>query len=360
MGWKRTGFWALCLSMLSSFALAQITLDNLNDQEVDNGATVVLNCILRGARQSDSLILFWYHETTAVSFNDALTVVNPRYKLNTSPFGQWKLTIQNAQRSDQGKWRCQLQSPLAVMEEMKLVVRTPPSIEYITPNMSPMPGSTVRLSCNATGSPEPTIQWQRLQPVPIFPQPLGGAYYTGRELVIDDITGEWRGLYQCLASNSVAPQVTEQVFLQMEYAPTVEVKDGVVSAPRQESANLVCICKAFPAVRNINDINWFKGNDQVVVSDGYQISLDLDLEMDPNRETTVSTLVVGTVNDDTLGEYTCRFENLLGNAEARVTLGVSVKIDPDTGKSTSKASTIMAAIVINMVFIAIATALGQF
>ena len=92
----------------------------------------------------------------------------------------------------------------------------PPSIEYITPNMSPMPGSTVRLSCNATGSPEPTIQWQRLQPVPIFPQPLGGAYYTGRELVIDDITGEWRGLYQCLASNSVAPQVTEQVFLQME------------------------------------------------------------------------------------------------------------------------------------------------
>ena len=33
------------------------------------------------------------------------------------------------------------------------------------------------------------------------------------------------------------------------------------------------------------------------VSDGYQISLDLDLEMDPNRETTVSTLVVGTVNE---------------------------------------------------------------
>ena len=63
------------------------------------------------------------------------------------------------------------------------------------------------------------------------------------------------------------------------------------------------------------------------VSDGYQISLDLDLEMDPNRETTVSTLVVGTVNDDTLGEYTCRFENLLGNAEARVTLGGEIQTD---------------------------------
>ena len=90
----------------------------------------------------------------------------------------------------------------------------PPVITAITPDLSPMPGSKVTLWCNATGSPTPTITWQRVRPVRSFPSPPGGAFSTGSQLVIGEITGDWRGLYQCVASNGIRQE--GEVFLQME------------------------------------------------------------------------------------------------------------------------------------------------
>ena len=71
---------------------------------------------------ANAILIFWYHDGKAVVVNMQLGVANENYRLDTSVFGHWKLTILQAQVEDQGMWTCRVQLPNDVSEEMKLDV----------------------------------------------------------------------------------------------------------------------------------------------------------------------------------------------------------------------------------------------
>jgi hypothetical protein len=143
----------------------------------------------------------------------------------------------------------------------------------------------------------------------------------------------------------------------MEYAPVVSAKTGLVAAPIGKAAHLRCVCESFPAVRNIDDVKWLKDDRLVSANDGYQMSVELDLDMDPYRETSIATLIVTSVSSDTVGSYSCRFNNILGSAEATVKLEVGKPVDPDTGFLRGKASTITVAVATTVAAVAMAVVL---
>ncbi|XP_038065930.1 lachesin-like [Patiria miniata] len=350
----------LCLSVLSSCVVAQISIQPLTDLTVNEGNTVLLDCALRNIPGNpDDILLILYHDGKAIVVNKQLAVNNPNYLLDTSVVGHWKLTIQEAQIEDQGTWSCQVQLPNEVSQQMRLVVLAAPVITSVTPDMAPMPGSMVTLWCNATGSPEPSVTWTRQRPAGNLPS--GVEFVTGNPLVISDITNDWRGLYQCFVTNGIGQgAVTAPVFLQMEYSPIVRALNELVAAPIGDSAQLQCIGESFPAVKIVDNVQWFKDDRLVGASDGYQMSVSLDMDMDPYRETSIATLIVTAVSNQNVGKYTCRLQNLLGSAQADVRLEVGKQIDPETGASRSKASNVMAAMATIMAAIFMATVLVKF
>lgn len=70
-------------------------------------------------------------------------------------------------------------------------------------------GSSVRLECRASGNPVPKITWSRKNNI----LPSGDQTTVTPVLALDRVDRHQAGVYQCMASNGVGEDVTEQINL---------------------------------------------------------------------------------------------------------------------------------------------------
>lgn len=165
-------------------------------------------------------------------------------------------------------------------------------------------GDTFTLSCNATGFPQPKISWRRENNGLL---PTGGVVAKGGTITIYNATKDDRGIYYCIADNSVGKAARRSVGVEIEFAPQVNLVRAKYRQAVGYPAELHCSIEASPTP----DISWLK--------DGYQINNDNNFyqisSTSNSHDFIQSTLRVKRVDSRVFGSYRCRAINKLGDRQ---------------------------------------------
>lgn len=86
-----------------------------------------------------------------------------------------------------------------------------PRINYVSSNgrVEVKKGSSVKLECKVSGNPEPKVTWSRKNN--LLPDGIQSAVTP--ILSLEGVDRHQAGIYQCIASNGVGEDVTEQIIL---------------------------------------------------------------------------------------------------------------------------------------------------
>ncbi|KAK0077139.1 hypothetical protein PV325_004383 [Microctonus aethiopoides] len=112
------------------------------------------------------------------------------------------------------------------------------------------------------------------------------------------------GVYMCIASNDVPPTVSKRVTLEVNFAPTVQVRSQLLGAPLGTRVQLECSIEAHP-----NTINFWERNRTEMLLDGYEVH-----EERSGYQVDI-TLVIKKFTEQDVGTYVCIATNSLGRAE---------------------------------------------
>ena len=97
----------------------------------------------------------------------------------------------------------------------------PPKITKVTPNDTLLitKGGSVKLSCEASGYPRPTMTWRR-EDGPILQRDNGLTHEVqvveGTELILSIMTQSDMGTYYCIARNEVPPDISKRIVISLQ------------------------------------------------------------------------------------------------------------------------------------------------
>ncbi|XP_029776920.1 hemicentin-2, partial [Suricata suricatta] len=211
------------------------------------------------------------------------------------PSGQ--LRILRASPEDSGNYFCIAQNSAgSAVGKTRLVVRVPPMIETGLPDVSATEGSPALLPCSASGSPEPTVTWEK------DGQPVSGAegkftVQPSGELLVKNLESQDAGTYTCTAENTVG-RARHRVHLTVLALPVFTTLPGDRSLRVGDRLWLRCAAQGSPTPR----IGWTV-NDRLV-TEGVS-------EQDGG-----STLQRAAVTREDSGTYVCWAENRVGRVQA--------------------------------------------
>ncbi|XP_071959373.1 fibroblast growth factor receptor 2-like [Antedon mediterranea] len=284
-------------------ALSQ-SVDVTANQRVVKGQRVSITCRITSRNLQydvrwslgDQLIT----NNTIVTFKER----SNRYQVIHQSIGIWELVIHSARLDDSGKWRCtKMSSKPPISDSMELSVNGPgvaPVIKWITPTQNVKVGDYVRLECNATGDPYPTIMWYSpsRQVLPTNIISFTGEVYqfvVDRVDIIDIIT--------CFAKNTIG-NMSKTVRINVLSKPFLRSKESSrFLIPTWALLNTTLTCKfgGHPKVT----ITWLRWNGTLFESVPIKSTQILSIS--------TITVPVKTVTDFT--RYQCRAENQLGVAQ---------------------------------------------
>ncbi|XP_073909095.1 hemicentin-2 isoform X2 [Castor canadensis] len=267
------------------------------NKAVLENASVTLECLASGVPTPD---VSWFKGRQPVSAWTGLTV---------SADGR-VLHIERARLSDAGSYRC-VASSVAGSTELQygLRVNVPPRI--VLPPSLPGPvllGAPVRLTCNATGAPSPTVMWLKDgNPVSTAGTPGFQVFPGGRVLTLASARASDSGSYSCVAVSAVGED-RRDVILQVHMPPSILGEELNVSVVANESVALECQSHAVPPPV----LNWWKDGRPLEPRPGIQLSADKAL------------LEVGRAEVWDAGRYTCEALNQAGRSEKHFNLNIWV------------------------------------
>ncbi|XP_039085354.1 hemicentin-2 [Hyaena hyaena] len=210
------------------------------------------------------------------------------------PGGQ--LRILHASPEDSGNYFCIAQNSAgSAFGKTRLVVQVPPVIETGLSDVSTTEGSHTLLPCSASGSPEPTITWEK------DGQPVSGAegkftLQPSGELLVKNLEGQDAGTYTCVAENTVG-RAHRRVHLTILALPVFTTLPGDRSLRVGDRLWLRCAARGSPTPR----IGWTV-NDRPV-TEGVS-------DQDGG-----STLQRVAVTREDSGTYVCWAENRVGRVQ---------------------------------------------
>lgn len=282
-------------------------------QSVDLGDTIDLSCSVQyGAdypiiwtKLSDNI----NNPPLFISRNAALTVLDNRYSIrHDDSSSTYTLQVSKIQETDTGSYQCQVVTSATgrITADTFISVRIPPLILDSSSSRGLIVGAgeTFTLSCNATGFPTPKISWRRENNGLL---PTGGVVAKGNSITIYNATKDDRGIYYCIADNSVGKPAKRSVGVEIEFPPQVSLVRAKYQQAVGYPTELHCSIEASPAP----DISWLK--------DGYQINSDnvfYQISSSSNSHGFVqSTLRIKRVDSRDFGSYRCRAINKLGDRQ---------------------------------------------
>ncbi|XP_052864421.1 neurotrimin-like [Anopheles cruzii] len=231
-------------------------LDNLT---VTQGRDVSFTCVVNNLGQyrvawikSDSKAILAIHTH--------MVALNPRLSVTHNGHNTWKLHISHVQLNDSGSYMCQVNTDPMRHQSGNLDVVVPPDIlNEHEPNTLEggvaNEAGNVQLVCQATGVPEPTVQWRRENGKDIVVRTEGREkqvvkFIEGERLVLNQVQRTDMGGYLCIASNGVPPSVSKRFDVQVNFPPNVKAGNQLVAAPVESHVLLQCVVEAFPTPLN--------------------------------------------------------------------------------------------------------------
>ncbi|XP_054440698.1 hemicentin-2 [Pteronotus mesoamericanus] len=260
-------------------------------------ASVTLECLASGVPPPD---ISWFKGHQPVSARKGVTVST----------GGRVLLIERAQLSDAGSYRC-VASNMAGHTELQygLRVNVPPRITL--PPRLPGPvllGAPVRLTCNATGRPSPTLMWLK-DGNPVSTAGTSGlqVFPGGRVLTLASARASDSGSYTCVAVSAVGED-RRDVVLHIHLPPHILGEELNVSVVANESVALECHSHAVPPPV----LSWRKDGRPLEPRPGVRLSADKAL------------LQVDRAEVWDAGRYSCEALNEAGRSEKHYNLNVWV------------------------------------
>ncbi|XP_043660184.1 uncharacterized protein LOC122624608 isoform X1 [Drosophila teissieri] len=164
-------------------------------------------------------------------------------------------------------------------------------------------GRSLNLSCTATGTPTPQVEWRREDGRTINVNGVEMASISGQFLRFTNITRHQMAAYTCYANNGIAPVANATYLVEVQFAPMISVYRQMIYAEYQSSATLECLVEAFPEAIKY----WERAYDGKILdpSDKYGI------ETYPEGFKTSMRLTISNLRKDDFGYYHCVARNEL-------------------------------------------------
>uniref|UniRef100_A0A493TWE9 Hemicentin-1 n=1 Tax=Anas platyrhynchos platyrhynchos TaxID=8840 RepID=A0A493TWE9_ANAPP len=200
-----------------------------------------------------------------------------------------------------------------------LHVQEPPVIQTQPGMLDVIVNNPVLLPCEAMGTPQPIITWQK-EGINVITAGNGYMVLPSGSLQIAKSTVEDAGTYTCVAQNP-AGTALGKIKLKVQVPPVIKphLKEYVV--PVDQSVTLQCEAEGYPGP----EISWHK--------DGQQIT-----ESMRRRVLSTGTLQIVFVQPADTGRYTCIAANLAGSSSSSMDLIVHI---PPKIRSTEVEYTVM-------------------
>lgn len=233
----------------------------------------------------------------------------------------WRLRIKSIHPSQEGIYFCFVYAILQSKIQSKRFIKvyTPPTLdpEQTSSDMTVREGDEdVILMCNATGRPQPTIEWRKQGGKPL---PSGGVMYQGAKLAIPVVRYNHRGIYYCQAMNKMKT-IRREIELKVKFRPHVAVAKSNIEQAVGYQIELQCFIEANPHPKDI-DLKWIRtrpgeGVKTISVSDNdYTVN---KIAGAFNRLT--YELIFRSVRENDFGNYECNVKNQEGSGSATVRL----------------------------------------
>ncbi|KAM6400073.1 hemicentin-2 [Rhynochetos jubatus] len=246
------------------------------------------------------------HPVPVVSWlwNDVPVVVGPRHQLLE---GGMVLQVAAVEAGDTGSYTCVAENPAGSAEKhFALAVQVPPAITPGPSNLTLLAQHPAALGCDAWGSPEPHVRWEK-DGHPLNLHLLPGTYRlqsSGSLLIASP--GPWdEGRFECIATNAVGE--ARKVFLVSVHVPPIiadDLTDVVVT--RMSPAVLTCYASGLPPPT----VSWSKGGAQLGTRGGGY------------RVLPTGALEIRQVLPVHAGHYTCMARSAAGTARKHLRLVV--------------------------------------
>ncbi|KAK6173215.1 hypothetical protein SNE40_016708 [Patella caerulea] len=299
---------------------------------------VQLTCVVQNKPEgSDVKWVGFLSNSSTVPISEATDSTDAfKYSIDQPSPTAWRLRIQNAQVTDEGKYECNVQTGNQIyvrQAEYLRVVETPQIADLQTSSDTIVKdGDKVDLWCNATGRPFPLVKWSRLAGEIL---PTGGQELRAYHLNIQRAKAEHSGIYKCTAANEAGVD-ERKIYLTVKYHPTVTAEMRRIYQAQGYVKSLVCNIAAYP-VPDLNSISWTRGS-MPIQSGGHRSIRNI-----PGALSKVtSILTIYGVREEDYGEYTCSAQNSQGEGADSMTLIESSQPTPDrTGKYQRSGATIL-------------------
>ncbi|RUS77940.1 hypothetical protein EGW08_014286 [Elysia chlorotica] len=284
---------SLCLviflaHILSALTIMQPRMDTLRvNVTVKEKATAVLPCPIESL--GEYKVIWTDEQATLLTHEDRRIIDDERISIERPYQFDWNLHIRDVRYSDQGIYRCQINTSPISIKIVNLFVEVPSEIvEHLTStDVTAQEGDTVTLVCNATGIPPPKITW--------FSLPSGSDVRRQSELCkVSDSKPQLTHLYINVISCTV----------RMVFAPEIFLPNKRIGQKKGMETILECTVTAFP-----HAVSYWQKDGQKIITSRPKYRMDVYIEGD-NRLTL--SLRVFDINETDYGPYTCIAANKIG------------------------------------------------
>jgi len=235
------------------------------------------------------------------------------------------LLIPTAKDEDEGQYICIVPRATGEVTKIKhtVSIRDPPTITKDPSNglLKVNKGDSVTMACYGEGRPKPTVKWHRFKNKleNKIRMPDGSMEMETDELSFANVDRHHSGIYECVADNGYGQPASQQIELEVEYAPEVEAQEIFVHAKSGNNVELVCNVHAHPTPI----VKWFKNRMELTDETA-------QLKQHGHRH----ILNIPSVDKNDFGNYTCRATNSMG--EDQQVLEISGKAGFAKFESTPK------------------------
>jgi len=286
----------LCHAMSTRGGPYFISKSNTYRKQV--GGMVTLSCQVDNLGNS-TVIWKSVNSNRIISAGEVIIRKDSRFSLTHG----YDLQIRNLKQSDAGEYVCEIEtygSPLDQTSTLEILVPA-----YVEPQPTDgkfvvRKGSTITLSCRATGNPLPTVTWQRKNNV----LPSGEKTKKGLSMVIRDVTRHHAGTYTCTANNDVGQPHTAEIDLRVLYSPEIEVDQSWIRTNDGIEAEVSCNIHSEPKA----EVKWYK--DTMLLDP----TNNRHMEVYGNRH----VLTLKSVKETDFGNYSCMADNSLGRERGSI------------------------------------------